>query len=731
MSTSELRIRPSARIISTIGKDLVKDNYAAVVELVKNAYDADSSYAQVQISYDSNSAELRTVVEDFGHGMDLEVIENKWLVPATSDKLLRKTTPNGRPLQGRKGIGRFAAHVLGNETFLTSSQGKGTEISLLFDLEQFDSAKYLDDIPVLVDEKHSDRGKGTRIEIIRRNVSESDLDDLWSEKSRGRLVTELSKLLAPKELSQLSKSLKAEDDFDIEIEFLGFPNQEDSCFKVEPIGILDLFDYRIYGNIDSEGNANLSFLNQNLSIAGEETIKQKIFLPAGNNYPGLINLDLRVFDRDPESISQIIERGLKDPITHEKVGKQKARELLNEYYGVSIYRGKFGIRPYGDKDYDWLNRDRLRVNTPSLRVGHKQIIGLVEIQPEELSHLEEKSARDGLVENGYYEGLIFLLNTVLTHLEERRFIFREKAFLGGRINRTVDEQIKDLFDFDIVSENISKKISNLNIDKSSEQSVIKLINNEFTEERKKKEKQYQKVRETVALYQGQATLGKITHVLLHEGRKHIKVLSEIPPRVSKWIDKLLPNDDSDLRAKIIDRSILLNQSAKSISLLFKRIEPLAISRRPNRKMLNLKSEIKSCFQIFESELLENNISVEIEVDERTEILATNFDIVSVFANLIENSIYWLSLSKADTKKIHVESAIDNARVEIYFSDNGPGFQGSNIESMFEPGFSMKPDNSGSGLGLAIVGESIKKMNGSIQAIRQEVGAAFLLVFNKE
>lgn len=36
------QIRPTARIINTIGKGLIKDDLAAVMELVKNSFDADS-----------------------------------------------------------------------------------------------------------------------------------------------------------------------------------------------------------------------------------------------------------------------------------------------------------------------------------------------------------------------------------------------------------------------------------------------------------------------------------------------------------------------------------------------------------------------------------------------------------------------------------------------------------------------------------------------------------------
>lgn len=41
--------RPKARLISTIGSEIIKDNYAAIIELVKNAYDADASIVEIAL----------------------------------------------------------------------------------------------------------------------------------------------------------------------------------------------------------------------------------------------------------------------------------------------------------------------------------------------------------------------------------------------------------------------------------------------------------------------------------------------------------------------------------------------------------------------------------------------------------------------------------------------------------------------------------------------------------
>ena len=209
------RIRPSARLISTIGRDLVKDKFAAVVELVKNSYDADSSTTEVCFTYDHESKSLTITITDRGHGMDLDTVVNKWLVPATSDKLDRKISAGGRALQGRKGIGRFAAAALGQSIFLNTKAAGSKEISLLLDLDAFSNDKLLEDVPIIIDQEDSNRSPGTFIEITTYGISPDDLNTQWDSKQRSSLVIELSKLLAPSEVAAVSKQLGYQGNNDV------------------------------------------------------------------------------------------------------------------------------------------------------------------------------------------------------------------------------------------------------------------------------------------------------------------------------------------------------------------------------------------------------------------------------------------------------------------------------------------------------------------------------------
>lgn len=69
MSSTETieKIRPAGRHILTIGRDLIKDNRAAIIELVKNAYDADSTSVDISFKVSKNRDKLTINIKDLGH----------------------------------------------------------------------------------------------------------------------------------------------------------------------------------------------------------------------------------------------------------------------------------------------------------------------------------------------------------------------------------------------------------------------------------------------------------------------------------------------------------------------------------------------------------------------------------------------------------------------------------------------------------------------------------------
>jgi signal transduction histidine kinase len=152
-----------------------------------------------------------------------------------------------------------------------------------------------------------------------------------------------------------------------------------------------------------------------------------------------------------------------------------------------------------------------------------------------------------------------------------------------------------------------------------------------------------------------------------------------------------------------------------------------MGKRSKRSSLNLKKVIFNTFSIFEKELKTGNITTLINGPDDVNILAWVQDISAIFANLIDNSIYWITQKKTVVREISVDIVLDgNKLAYVDYRDSGPGIEQDLIESevIFEPDFSTKPN--GTGLGLAIAGESALRNNMELKAFTSNTGAYFRL-----
>ena len=143
------RMRPRARLISLIGEELISDESVAVVELVKNAFDADATKVVVEFTGEIPGDPDSLIIEDNGSGMSFDTVMNGWFEPGTALKKRKDRSPGGRPYLGAKGIGRFAAARLADSLYMQTRQRRKTEgVSVLLDWGKFDDESYLDDITI-------------------------------------------------------------------------------------------------------------------------------------------------------------------------------------------------------------------------------------------------------------------------------------------------------------------------------------------------------------------------------------------------------------------------------------------------------------------------------------------------------------------------------------------------------------------------------------------------------
>ena len=705
--TGTHKIRPAGRLILTIGRELIQDPYAAVVELVKNSYDADSPDVSIEFRGLSEGGIYCFTIADHGHGMTRDDVINKWLVPSTANKRKIHLSPSGRVMQGRKGIGRYAASILGKDLFLESVTVKGEKTEAYIEWKEFEESEYLEDVEILVETSVTSELPGTRL-TVNGDFESSE----WNQKQFEKLRFELRRLKSPVELSL------NDDDFHLRLEVSGFPDVEDVSETIVPYPIFSLFDYKISGKVDAEGKGSLEYSMQKIRNSPVETI---LFEYGRPTECGGMQLDIRVYDRDSASISSLIGRGLKDDFGN-YLGNLKARQLLNEYNGIGVFRNGFRIRPLGDPDFDWLKLNERRVQNPSLRIGSNQVIGFVQIQPEEQSGLTEKSARDGLRDNRAFDSLKNITRKVIAELEIRRFSYRRKTGLKGP-SAKVGRDLARLFSFEELNYDVQNRLIQSGYPKEATEEILEIIRRDEEE----RNKVANDIRQTVAIYQGQATLGKIVNVILHEGRRPLSYFRNAIPSLRYWHKSFLKTGDFkdlDEALVVVDR---VSDNAEHIVVLFGRIDPLAAGKRGPKRMLSLKKEISGAFSIFTDTLESQRVVSCIKCSSAFMYSGWSQDFYTIFTNLIDNSLYWMEEKGSPTRQISVDVVVEQkSTLHIDYRDTGPGIDPELIASevIFEPQFSTKP--SGTGIGLPIAGEAAARNGLELRAVKSDTGAWFRL-----
>ena len=132
--------------------------------------------------------------------------------------------------------------------------------------------------------------------------------------------------------------------------------------------------------------------------------------------------------------------------------------------------------------------------------------------------------------------------------------------------------------------------------------------------------------------------------------------------------------------------------------------------------------------MFAMEMQSNGVSVHITCPDGLQIAGWSQDMYSIFTNLVDNSLYWMTEKNSSERKIAVDVIVDaGSLLHIDYRDTGPGIDPGLIDSevIFEPQFTTKP--SGTGIGLPIAGEAAARNGLELRAFESETGAWFRLI----
>lgn len=646
------KLRPRARLIRLIGEELISDEPVALVELVKNSYDADASQVTVRFEGDDPEHPDRIIVVDDGTGMSLDTFLNAWLEPGTATKRKQSKSVGGRLYQGAKGIGRFAAARLAENLLLESKQLDSDEgVIVLLDWGKFDEDSYLDEISIdyevrpLPNIKH-----GTRLmlEGVRKEWTEADYEQLYDR---------LSRLISP--FSEVQ-------DFTISLEIPTYPQFSG---VVQPPELVLQPKYSLTGVLDAEGCFEGEF-----QFNGET---QAVLLRSGKlggkgAIPscGPFEVEIRAWDRDLDSLTPIAER------LHITV--QDIRRTLDRYCGVSIYRDGFRVYPYGQKGNDWLNLDNRSRQNPGQHLANNQIVAAIRISREQNPELRDRSTREGMVLNSEHEALEAWFKEVLSLLEADRYERRPR-----RETSKLGEPLFEAFDLSAAFRRIRQELGD-------DHPVLQIL----TETDAQVKAGVERIQEVFSRLLMSAGLGHMVDIVIHEIGAPLGKINRQLPALEKRIEPCI--DDAAAR-QIASIKTWLEQ----IHTLRQRLDPQTPAKRGRATTFGVREEIDDNFHLHEALITRQKVKVHIEVPDDFRVTMSRAVLGQILANLIDNSLFWIVRDKGagNGGQIVVRAETLEHGFRLIFSDDGPGVPEEDRINIFEPYFTRKP--TGFGLGLYI------------------------------
>lgn len=691
LTTGQTKMRPRARLISLLGDELISDEPVAVVELVKNAYDADAKNVSVTFETNDSGTPVRLVIKDDGSGMDLATVMSGWLEPGTVLKKQSDRSPGGRLYQGAKGVGRFAAARLGDVLLLETKKKQTTRVvTVLLEWGRFDDDSYLDDVDITYESTDSSQqAEGTSLTIEGLQNRKA-----WGEQDFQRLHDRLSRLISP---------FDEVKDFRIDLQIPGYPGLTG---EVEPHDLTKKPKYRLVGAVSRDGVLSAKF-----EVDGKNQKTYKAH-PLGAKDElvgcGAFDFDIRAWDRDRPGLSPYMlayDKSLSD-----------IRKILDAYCGVSIYRDGFRVHPYGEVGDDWLALDNRSRQDPTAHFAKNQVIASIKTSRNGNPELKDRTTREGLVHNPEYEQLIDWFKRVLLVLENERYRLRPREDAKPEYTTSLFEA----FDLSEVVNEADKQLG-------KKHPVTKLVrdkDNEIRDGVRKLQDHYSRV--LLA-----AGLGQLVDLVIHEIGAPLGRINRELAYLEKLSIKQDLNDEFSRQLK--EGFVSIKSWLEQIANFRQMLDPKTAGKRGRATSFNVAEEIVGNLNLFENLLGKQKIKVGFKQPKEPLVVhMPRSNLGQIIANLLDNSIFWLTRHHGDGKggRIDIQlSSIGNG-FKIRLNDDGPGVPEQDRERIFEQSFSTKPN--GMGLGLYIARQVVEPYGKLIYRDDCKLsGACFEAVFERK
>lgn len=427
-----LKFRVSAELKNILGKDLITSPNIAILELVKNSYDAHAT--KVEITFEEDCL----VVADNGKGMTLDDLINKWLFVAysaksdgTEDQSYRSKFK--RHYAGAKGIGRMSCDRLAQNLTLITKNENGNIEQLNVDWNSFDHNAQRQfesiDIPhqTLTREPKfpEDSPTGTILEF--RNLRDNWQ---WTEERIKQLRSSLEKMINP---------FSGTDDFHIEI--TSSFSHLNGLIKNTVADVIKLkttqIECKLLGNTIKTTLIDRGTIMYEIEETGKYDCLQEV------------------------SISLLyLNRAAKYNFT-----SHMGVEPVN-YGNVFLFRNGIRIWPYGEWDDDSWRLNQRAQQGYNRFLGTRDLFGRVDVETDNVADFKEVSSRDGgLIETDASKQMFQLFET--THRRLERYVvgvlwgegfIRRDYFVNEELALTARKKIQESDKYSESADHVYKNI---------------------------------------------------------------------------------------------------------------------------------------------------------------------------------------------------------------------------------------------------------------------------------
>ena len=690
-SITKVPFKIHPRVFRSLGADLVTNNVVAIIELVKNSYDAFASLVKIDFHRNTLDGSIDFIeISDNGLGMSCDTIDNVWCTIATPFKAINPSIKYGekkRRVSGAKGLGRLATFRLGRRLEMLTRVPNGDiwevnvdwgNISEESDITNCYAARKLYEGNDISKEWH-----GTRIRIF-------DVIGEWTNDMLRNLSDDLGRIISP------FSNVK---DFEIELSVGGISE------KIQPPAFLLKPKYSLVCNVSDEGELSWIYsysISENDVETKQGTLKNdKIFDGRDVSFLcGQFSFELRAWDLDADGISSLSEEF--------KLSKSNIRKAIQAHKGISVYRDGILVLPKSEGTKDWLGLDLRRVSQIGRRLSTSQLIGYVSISADKNPNLADTSDRERLSDNEEYRQFSSILIAGVSILENER----NKMKAENTNEKPLEELFGEMDANNLLSEVLGIAESGGNIGEA-----IPLLRNFNT----KLERIRNTIQRRMIYYSRLATIGTISQMLVHEIRNRTTTIGRF---LAHFKDKFFDKDVEDNIKKSFSAADVAVDSLENLSDKFL---PLANRNFIRRKRgCEIKKAILACMEIFNNEIEAKKVIVDISNLHEMLLLVDPADFDAVILNLFSNALYWITEVPEENRKIILEmKRYTSNRIQIAFNDTGPGVPAEDALKILWPGVTRKPN--GIGMGLTVSAEIIASYEGKLAVLHPGKfgGASFL------